>query len=277
MLVAGSLAAPSATGTPAKVGNGQISFWSDRGADRAQVFLMNADGSRQRSITRQFSAKRGEFSPDGRRIAFDGRAYNTLFDFDVFVAAASGRGVKRITRGPERDLMPAWSPDGQTIAFSRQANEQQLVPDLWVVQPEGGDARLLVEDGLAPSWSPDGSRIAFEGLSGVYMVGADGTGSRSVAAGGEPDWSPDGKRIVFTRGGDVWLMRADGTGQRRLTRTSADELEPCYSPDGRWILFSSDRTGNKDVFKMRPDGSGVRNLTRHWAEDWVTSWQPLLH
>ena len=122
----------------AKVQNGQISFWSDRASDRAQVYVMNADGGRQHAITRQFSAKRGAFSPDGRRIAFDGRAYNTLFDFDIFVAAASGRGAKRITRGPDRDLMPAWSPDGRTIAFSRQAAEEDM-PDIWLVGADGSD------------------------------------------------------------------------------------------------------------------------------------------
>jgi TolB protein len=183
-LLAPSLLAVSASGASAKFQNGQISFWSDRAADRAQVYVMDADGGRQHAITRQFSAKRGEFSPDGRRIAFDGRAYETLFDFDVFVAAASGRGVKRITRGPERDLMPAWSPDGQTIAFSRQGTEQQVIPDLWLVRPDGRDARLLLEGGLAPSWAPDGSSIAYEGLSGVSVVAADGTGARTIAAGG---------------------------------------------------------------------------------------------
>jgi TolB protein len=70
-------------------------------------------------------------------------------------------------------------------------------------------------------------------------------------------------------------MRADGGRQRRLTRSPAEEIEPAYSPDGRWVLFSSDRTGNKDVFVMRPDGSGLRNLTRHPSDDWATSWQPL--
>jgi TolB protein len=276
VLVAATLTAVPASAVREKARNGKISFWSDRAADRAQVYVMNANGTRQRAITHQFSAKRGEFSPDGRRIAFDGRAYDTLFDFDVFVAAAGGRGARRITRGPDRDLMPAWSPDGRTIAFSRQATEQGL-PDIWLVGADGTDARLLVEGGLAPSWAPDGSRIAFEGLGGVVTVAPDGTGGRTIASGGEPAWSPDGRRIVFVRAGDVWLMRPDGSSQRRLTRTRAEELEPCFSPDGRLILFSSDRTGNKDVFTMLPDGRGVRNLTRHPSEDWATSWQPLPH
>jgi TolB protein len=275
--VAPSLLAVSASGAPVKVGNGQISFWSSRVADRAQVYVMNADGRRQHAITRQFSAKRGAFSPDGRRIAFDGRAYNTLFDFDVFVASASGRGAKRITRGPERDIMPAWSPDGRTIAFARHSSEQQDMPDLWLVRPDGRDAHLLAEGGLAPSWSPDATLIAFEELGGLATIRSDGTGRRALAAGGEPAWSPDGRAIVFSRAGDVWLMRSDGGGQRRLTRTAGEELEPSFSPDGRWVVFSSDRTGKKDVFTMRLDGSGLRNLTRHPADDWATSWQPLPH
>jgi Tol biopolymer transport system component len=275
LLVLVLLAAPlAAFGATAKSRNGKISFWSDRMADRAEVYVMSADGSKQRRITNLYSAKRGAFSSDGRRIAFDGRAYATLFDFDVFVANADGSNRRRITRGPDRDLMPAWSPDGQTIAFSRQASEEGM-PAIWLVAANGSNPRLLVQDGLAPSWSPDGARIAFEGLGSVAVVAADGTGSRTIAAGGEPAWSPNGRRLAFTRSGDVWVMQADGSGQRRLTRTVAEELEPSFSPDGRWLLFSSDRTGNKDVYTMRPDGSGVRNLTRHPAEDWATSWQPL--
>jgi Tol biopolymer transport system component len=273
-VLAAPVAALPASGAPVKVRNGQISFWSDRVGDRAQVYVMNPDGSRQHAITRQFSAKRGAFSSDGRRIAFDGRAYYTLFDFDIFVADASGRRATRITRGSERDLMPAWSPDGETIAFSRQLTEESM-PDIWLVGADGSDPRLLVEDALAPSWAPDGSRIAFEGSGGVATVNPDGSSLRRLASGGEPSWSPDGRRIVFSRAGEIWLMRADGGRQRRLTRFPAEEIEPAFSPDGRWVLFSSDRTGNKDVFVMRPDGSGLRNLTRHPSDDWATSWQPL--
>jgi TolB protein len=265
----------SAAGAPAKARNGKISFWSDRAfGDRAQVFVMNADGSRQRRITSLFSAKRGAWSPDGRRLAFDGRAYQTLFDFDIFVARADGTRARRITRGPGRDLMPAWSPDGRTIAFSRQPTEEGM-PELWAVGVDGRGARKLVDVGLSPNWSPDGSRLAFEGAGGIETARSDGTDVRMLTAGTEPSWSPDGRLIVFSRGGDVWLMRADGSRQRRLTRGSAEELEPTFSPDGRSILFSSDRTGNKDVYVMRVDGSRVRNLTRHRAEDWATSWQPL--
>ena len=108
-----ALAAPFAAGA-ASAPNGQISFWSDRANGRAQVFVMNADGTHQHRLTNLFSAKRGDFSPNGRKLVFDGRGYETLFDFDIFVMNADGSDVRRLTRGPERDTQASWSPDGRT-------------------------------------------------------------------------------------------------------------------------------------------------------------------
>lgn len=112
-----ALAAPFAAGA-ASAPNGQISFWSDRANGRAQVFVMNADGTHQHRLTNLFSAKRGDFSPNGRKLVFDGRGYETLFDFDIFVMDADGSDVRRLTRGPERDTQASWSPDGRKILFS---------------------------------------------------------------------------------------------------------------------------------------------------------------
>jgi Tol biopolymer transport system component len=242
-------------------------------SDRAQVYLMNPDGSQARRITNLFSAKRGAFSRDGRLIAFDGRARASLFDFDIFVANVDGSHRRQVTRGPERDVMASWSPDGKTLAFARYPTEN-AIPDLWLVGADGVDPRKLVEGADSPRWSPDGQWIAYGGLE-VGLVRPDGTERRTLTSGSEPAWSPDGSRIVFTRGGDVWTMKADGTGERRLTRGPAEELTPSVSPDGRWILFTRDRSGLKQVYVMRPDGSGVKNVSRSRSDDWSTDWQAL--
>ena len=81
----------------------EISFWN--GLGQAQVFVMTADGKGVRQLTHLFSAKRAAWSPDGKRLAFDGRFYRTLDDFDIGIMRADGSGVRRITRGPERDTM----------------------------------------------------------------------------------------------------------------------------------------------------------------------------
>jgi len=72
------------------------------------------------------------------------------------------------------------------------------------------------------------------------------------------------------------VMRADGSDQRRLTQNPAEDIAADWSPDGRWILFTSDRAGNKDVWVMRPNGSDLRRVTRHPAADSATSWQPIV-
>src|SRR3954452_15881879 len=111
-----------------------ISFWS--GFAHPQVYVMAADGTGARALTNLYSAKRGAWAPDGRRLAFDGRFYETLSDFDIGVMNADGSGLRRITRGPARDVMPAWSPDGKWLAFSRRRSELAL-PDVWLVRPSG--------------------------------------------------------------------------------------------------------------------------------------------
>jgi dipeptidyl aminopeptidase/acylaminoacyl peptidase len=118
----------------------EISFWS--GFAHPQVYVVAADGSRPRRLTNLYSAKRGVWSPDGKRLAFDGRFHATLFDFDIGIVRADGSGVRRVTRGPERDIMASWSPGGRWLAFSPSRAEGSE-PDVWLVRPSGKDAHRL--------------------------------------------------------------------------------------------------------------------------------------
>jgi Tol biopolymer transport system component len=255
-----------------------ISFWSDRASGRAQVYAMTPDGSAVRRLTNQFSAKRGVWSPDGRRLAFDGRAYDTLFDFDIFVARFDGSRVRRLTRGPARDTSAAWSPDGRWIAFMRTPRERAM-PSVWVAPADGGRARRVAAGG-PPAWSPDG-RIAIPTIGGVGLFARDGRRTGTIQIEGLSElaaWSPDRRRILFTSfvGGtaDVYVANADGSRVRRLTRHPGEDVAAAWSPDGSRILFTSDRAGNHDVYVMRLDGTGLVNLTRNRADDWATTWAP---
>lgn len=87
-----------------------------------------------------------------------------------------------------------------------------------------------------------------------------------------PSWSPDGSRIVFesTRDGpdaDIYVMNADGTGIVQVTRNDDPESTPVFTPDGRYIVWASERDGNLDIFRMDADGSNAVNLTRHPGTD----------
>lgn len=255
-----------------------ISFWTDAGSGHAEVWLMNEDGNGRTRLTNLFSAKRGDWSPDGRRLVFDGRFYRTLFDFDIGVINADGTGVRRITRGPERDIFAVWSPDGRWIAFTRLKKEGGI-PDLWLVRPNGRGAHLLTRKGFSPAWLPDGRRIAFDTPGGIWTVRPDGTGRRQLFAGtvGEPAWSPDGRRIVYTSWAhgapEIYVASSDGSRPRRLTRNATDDFGARWSPDGRRILYTHGSDGAHQLYVMNADGSGKTNLSRSQTDDWATDWR----
>ncbi|MGH3078172.1 MAG: TolB family protein [Gaiellaceae bacterium] len=118
---------------------------------------------------------------------------------------------------------------------------------------------------------PVNSQIAFEsvreGRSAIYVMDANGSGQRRMAAQGLPIWSPDGRKIVFERrrglppNSDLYVMNTDGSGLRRLTRDPAYDERPVWSPDGRKIAFDRNNGNEPDVYVINVDGSGERNLT----------------
>jgi tricorn protease len=81
-----------------------------------------------------------------------------------------------------------------------------------------------------------------------------------------------GDLIAFSYQGDIWIVERDGTGARRLTNHLARDVSPRFSPDGRWIAFTSDRFGNDDVFLVGVDGGEPRQITFHTTGDNVEGW-----
>lgn len=210
-----------------------------------------------------------------------------------------------------RNDMPVWSPDGNTIAFfsDRDGN-----PDIYVMKPDGSQVEQLTRDAFAslyftkssedrnPSWSPDGSQIAFE--SGrdnqmltyvnhdIYVMALDGSNVKRLtddgADEGAPRWSPSGRLIAYTKmeyfsdqalienpAWDIYVMNVDGTEQVQLTKDPFNELEPSWSPDGGKIAFISDRNGqNFDIYVMNSDGSNVTQLTDDSSNEFGPVWSP---
>src|SRR5499433_3227752 len=81
-------------------------------------------------------------------------------------------------------------------------------------------------------------------------------------------------RIAFTYLGDIWVADENGGNVQRLTVNKARDVYPRFSPDGKWIAFSSDRNGNLDVFIIPSSGGTAKQLTSHSADDTVLGWSP---
>ena len=254
-----------------------ITFWTDAPSGHAEVWAMNEDGTGRTRLTNLYSAKRGTWSPDGLRLVFDGRFYRTLFDFDIGVMNADGTGVRRITRGPERDIIASWSPDGRWIVFTR-LKEEGGIPDLWLVRSNGAGARLLVTKAGSPAWTSAGA-IAFDAPGGIWSIRSDGSGRRKLISSdvGEPAWSPDGRRFSYTSWAhgrpEIYVANADGSRPRRLTRNATDDFGPTWSPDGRRILYTHGPDEAHQVYVMNADGSAKTNLSRNRNDEWATSWR----
>ncbi len=235
-------------------------------------------------------------SPQGDKIAFisDRDDY-----FDVFVMnALDGSDVRKLVDGQQTNnleelhlLTPgiSWSPDGKRIALATKAGEQDAI---LLIDAESGDQQKLTFglDGIfSVEWSPGGDALAFVGDQGarsdIYVYGLTTKKlvnlTDDVFSDAFPTWSPDGKQIYFSsergshlRGSSAREQPSDynqmdlycvDLATRKITRvtdwSNSDETSPVVSPDGKKILFISDRNGINNIYEMELATGKFRPVT----------------
>src|SRR5919201_914632 len=204
-------------------------------------------------------------------------------DAEIFTMSATGEGPVNLTDNEGiSDLQPAWSPDGQRIAFVRRRPETAR-PDLFVMNADGSAPDQLTTQGIgsadrSPAWSPDGARIAFVsdrdgGFPELYLMNADGSGVRRITVNsfvdGNPTWSPDGLTIAVERccpngSSEIYAIDVATRVEVNLTNSPSQmDFDPSWSPDATTIAFVSFVVGegNVDIWSMNADGSSPVRLT----------------
>lgn len=210
-------------------------------------------------------------SPDGKWVVYSGEASGNR---DIYLQSVNGQNPINLTRdSPDDDDQPAFSPDGERIAF-RSGREGG---GIFVMGRTGEAVRRVTDRGYKPSWSPDGRRVAFTtenvdlnpqnstGHSEIWVVGADGGEPKrlSDADAVHASWSPHGSRIAcaIRQGGqrqlDVWTIPAEGGEPIPVTKDPSIDWNPVWAPDGAHLYFVSNRGGSMNLWRVPIDeGSG---------------------
>ena len=217
-------------------------------------------------------------APDGQSFAYvksDGR------QSDIFAQRVDGRNAINLTADcSEDDEQPAFSPDGQRIAF----RSERSGGGIFVMGATGENVRRVADFGFNPAWSPDGRELAMvtESLeipwgrtaeSRLWAVNVESGERRLITEcdAMQPSWSPDGKRIVFwgiefaaaSSQRDLWTVGSDGTntkpdGAVRLTNDPHLDWSPTWAPDGNGLYFSSSRGGTINLWHLPVDPASGR-------------------
>jgi serine/threonine-protein kinase len=152
---------------------------------------------------------------------------------------------------------------------------EDATPNIWIhdLALETLTRASFGSDDHTPVWSPDGKRLAYEssrtGAHQVFVQQADGTGDATQVTTGEYDhylcdWSPDGQHLVYVEwhpqtGADLWTLQLDGkTPPRLFLRSPFNEKQAAFSPNGRWLAYVSDESGQNEVYVQPFPGPGPK-------------------
>ncbi len=204
-------------------------------------------------------------SPDGKSLAYASR---TSGNWDIYVQRVGGTNPINLTQyAPADDSQPAFSPDGERIAFRSERDGGGIY-----LMGATGESIIRVSDfGYSPSWSPDGAQI----LVGTERIPQPSTrptksqlwrsdvksGERRMISEGDalqPHYSPHQQRIVYwsrpSKAGqreDIWTIPAEGGEAVRITSGNTIDVNPVWSPDGKYLYFSSSRGGSMNIWRVR--------------------------
>jgi TolB protein len=256
-----------------------------------KVYQIDQDGADMKLVS---SSDRQAMSPawasDGHRFSYMEfhAGKGTLYLQEM----ATGRRTTVSTSGTALDFTPAFSPDGQTLAFSRATEDGT---DLYTINIKDNCClrRLTVgrfSDNLSPTFSPDGQRIAFvstrPGLPQIYVMAADGTDQQLFApfdygvtgSSNAPEWSPDGQSVAFHRDVagtlQVFVLDVRTRTVRQLTSVGRNE-DPTWAPDSRHLAFVSDRSGYRQLWIIDLETGRIRPLLQQSGAR-LPAWSPRL-
>jgi eukaryotic-like serine/threonine-protein kinase len=222
------------------------------------------------------TADNAAFSPDGKQIAYEwsGAANNNL---DIYIEQISTHQILRLTSSPAQDMCPAWSHDGQYIAFCREGNIEGET-GLYLIPSHGGREQKIYSNVCSyPDWSPDNQLITFVDYKngGVLVHDLKSGETRQITfpnvfnvpyyASTDPKFSPDGKTIAYVQFNsftvsEIYLIPPTGGTPRQITHDNKTIYGLTWTTDGKGFVFSSNRATSQKLWSIQRDGSEIKLL-----------------
>jgi len=246
------------------------------------IFAGNLQASDGQLIGARFPA----LSPDGTKIAFS-------YMGDIWVVSSTGGKAVRLTNHVAYDGEPVWSPDGEFLAFTsnRMGNN-----DIYIIPAQGGIPKQLTfhsGNDTATDFSPDGKWIYFtssrSSSASVYKINITGGNALPVL---DTYWSwthdskvsPDGESLIFALGMEnnskwrrgfrtsnsakIWIKHFDRERAELIVSDESNSFWPCWSPDGDYIFFVSDRDfGACNIWSVKKNGLILKSVTKFTSHD----------
>lgn len=257
------------------------------GSPAKEIFYFDWDGANPVKVSNHRSIARSPtWSSDGLKIAYTAyvnlnrKSFPTpqIILYDLILSQA-----KVLTSRPGNNSGASFTPDGRSVYFTSSADGNN---DIYMLSMEAEYPLRKLTKGpngamnIETSVSPNGRTVAFSsdrsGNTAIYTMNSDGTDVKRLTHFKEfansPSWSPDGKRITFagqdTENFDIFVMDADGGNLKRITQGAkkpngkpANNEYPSFSSDGRFIMYTSDRTGKNQIYISNEHGTMEFRIT----------------
>jgi Tol biopolymer transport system component len=227
----------------------------------------------------------------GDEFAFSRKTGGTLdSNEEIFTIGVDGTGLRQLTSNNYRDLYPCYSPDDSRMAFLSIGNSADSTLDIYVMNSDGGNRKMLYDSGFHDAdidWG-SGGRIAFTRNSQIWTMKDDGSDAQQITTPPkvgqwgnanlpfgdyDPRFSPDGSQIAFERLDDdtsshgnynLYVIDSTGTGETKLTETGYSQGLAIWSHSGDrlvYIVAAIGSAGKYDIYMIDSDGSDDRNIT----------------